>query len=213
MIVFKSKDALSKRRKKIWYIIRSFCPLKTRWFFEGHPKIRGQLWLRDRKLIYETVLQYKPNIVFEIGTWYGGGSTHFISQALFENRYGLLHTIETNPEFFKSAKENYKKYLPHLLPYVEFHLGGAMKICPKVLKNLGKVDMLFLDGAPDAQQTLSQFKLFLPYLKHNSVLIAHDWCNEKMAKVRPVIEKSSSWYIKEVIKLPHSLGLAIITRR
>jgi len=204
---------LLNQGKKIYRFIRKLIPYKYRWFFEGNLNVPGQLWYVDRKKIYQVVRKHKPKVVFEIGTWYGGGSTYFISQALYENGFGILHTVEIDPKVYACAIENYNRYLKHLLPFIKFYRGNALEKYPEVLKNCGKVDMLFLDGVDDPQQTLLEFEMFAPYLGSKSVVIAHDWGNKKTALLKPKVEASREFTIEEVILLPKSIGLAIFSRK
>jgi len=190
-------------------LLRHFVPKRIRWFYEGCLPVRGQLWYADRKLLYETIHAHKPKIVFEVGTWYGGGSTYFISQALYENGSGVLHTIEVDLEIYSVAVENYRRHLAHLLPYVEFHFGDSTTVYPDLLRELEMVDAVFLDGAANPQQTRSELEMFAPYLTSGSLLLAHDWDNEKMSWLRPFIEASPDWVIKHTISLPYSVGFAV----
>ncbi|MEM1995637.1 MAG: class I SAM-dependent methyltransferase [Thermoplasmatales archaeon] len=212
-IFLKSTSDFGKRRQFVWRLIRPFIPPKMRWFFEGHPKVKGQLWVADRKLLYYTVRTYKPQYCFEIGTWRGGGSTLFISQALYENGTGKLYTVEIDENYFNEARENYQIYLPHLVPYVEFYLGDYREIYPRILNSVRNVDLLFLDGPEDASETMEQFNFFLPYMRKGSLLIAHDWFTEKCRLLKPFIEESVDWEIKKVLVPPRSLGCALAIKK
>jgi hypothetical protein len=68
---------------------------------------------------------------------------------------------------------------------------------------------VFLDGAQDAIQTAKEFELFERYLKRGSILIAHDWDNDKMETVRPTIEESPDWLLETRLTAPHSLGFVV----
>lgn len=196
-----------------WRLVRWFVPRRRRWFFEGCLDVPGQLWISERKLLYETIRRYKPQTVFEVGTWYGGGSTYFISQALYENGGGVLHTIEENAEAHARAKENYARYLPHLLTHVQFHCGKSTEVYPALLREQANVDALFLDGAADPTETMAEFELFEPYLGAKSVMLMHDWDNEKMESLRPRLEASPEWKQMETLTGPYSLGFAVWTRK
>jgi len=182
------------------------------WFYEGCFAVPGQLWYADRKLLYSMIRAYKPKIVFEVGTWYGGGSTYFIGQALYENGFGVLFTIEADPAIYHAAKENYNSHLSHLLPYVRFHHGISTEVYPDLLREIGRVEAVFLDGAPDPRQTLSEFRMFEPYLPNGSILLAHDWDNEKMELLRLYIEASREWVVKQTLTAPQSVGFAVCVR-
>lgn len=209
----KTTGDLGKRRQLLWKVIRRFVPRKTRWFIEGHPKLQGQLGFEDRKLLYYMVRVYRPVHCFEIGTWKGGGSTLFILQALYENGQGKLYTIEVEQSFYDEAANNYGTHLPHLLPYVEFHLGDYRTTYAKVLSLIGRADLLLLDGAEDAQQTLDQYQLFLPYLGKGCILLAHDWYTYKAEFIRPLLLNTDEWQIIKILNPPHSVGFALAMRK
>lgn len=205
----KSTESLGKGAKRRWKVIRHFIPSKTRWFFEGHPQLKGQLWSKERKLIYDTIKTYKPSNCFEIGTWKGGGSTLFIAQALFENAKGILHTIEINKDFHDEVKDKYQTYLKHLMPHIEFYLGDYREKFSEVINSIDGIDFLFLDGPEDARETLNQYEFFSPYMKKGFVLMAHDWFTEKTKLVKPLIENKDEWKIEMILKQPYSPGFAL----
>ena len=207
-----SYDNLPRNPKLLWRIIRGLIPANERWFFEGQIEIPGQLWHAERQLIYHTIRTRRPQTVFEIGTWQGGGSTLFITQALYENGAGRLHTVELNPDLYASAVENYRQYCPHLLPFVKFHAGSSTDVYPSLLQQEGEVDVLFLDGIC-AEQSLAEYQLFAPYLRRGAILIAHDWFDTKMSLLRPFLEADPSWQIEHVLEAPHSVGLAVMQKR
>lgn len=205
-----SYHALSPQHQRLWRTIRWIIPYRLRWFFEGCLQIPGQLWVADRKLLYKTIRQVKPKTVFEVGTWQGGGSTYFISQALYDNGFGVLHTIEADPQIHAIVQQNYRTYLPHLLQHVEFHSGKAMEVYPHLLRQLGCVDTVFLDGSADPQEAYGEFEMFAPFLHNGGVVLMHDWDNEKMALLRPALERSSQWRIQQTITAPESVGFAVV---
>ncbi len=127
-MIIRSFDAASPSRKRLWIKVRRFVPRRFRWFYEGCIHIEGQLWYEERKLLYRTLREYKPENVFEVGTWLGVGSTYFIAQALFLNGRGKLYTIESDIDLYRSAVQSYHKYLAFLEPYVEFNLGDARDV-------------------------------------------------------------------------------------
>lgn len=213
MITINSADALDRKRMLLWQVIRFLIPSKPRWFFEGHPKMIGQLSYHERKLLYTAVKNHRPQTCFEIGTWKGGGSTLFISQALKENGAGMLHTIEIDRHFFDEARRNYQTFLPQLLPHVTFHFGDYKEIYTNVLKESGHIDFLFLDGAEDGEQTLEQYRFFEPYLRPGSVVLAHDWLTEKARLIHPIFEDVTAWDLKQVLLPPKSVGMAYAVKK
>ncbi|MGE5357438.1 MAG: hypothetical protein ACM3NQ_00355, partial [Bacteroidales bacterium] len=75
-----------------------------------------------------------------------------------------------------------------------------------------RVDLLLLDGAEDAAQTLAQYAFFLPYLQPASILLVHDWFTEKARLVKGAIERDERWRIERVLTPPKSVGFAVIRR-
>lgn len=213
MIILKSTDNFGEKRKFLWKLIRPFIPPKIRWFLEGHSKLSGQLWFEERKLIYNIVRTLKPQYCFEIGTWKGGGSTYFIGQALYENGSGILHTVETNRGFYDEARNNYQIYLQYMTQYVEFHLGDYKEIYSQLLSSIGRLDLLFLDGLEDAQETLNQYNFFFPYIRSGSIIFVHDWFTEKARLVKFLIQNADDWEIKKILTPPYSIGLAFALRK
>ncbi len=208
-LLVQSYHALSEPLQKRWRMVRPFVPRRVRFLYEGCLAVPGQLWYADRKLLYGAILEHKPRTVFEVGTWYGGGSTYFISQALYENGSGVLHTIEENAEAHERAKDNYARHLPHLLGHVRFHLGKSTEVYPALLHEQGVVDAVFLDGGQDAQQTVREFEMFAAHMQPAALLLAHDWDNEKMELLRPKLEASPTWTLQARATAPESVGFVV----
>lgn len=211
-ILVRSFDALSPRRKRAWMLARSFIPRRKRWLFEGDLRVRGQLWVAERELLYETVRNERPDVAFEIGTWLGGGSTLFMAQAMYENQNGVLHTVETDRVIHEQAVAAYQAYLPHLLDHVRFHLGSSEEIFPQILGSLSRVDLLFLDGAEDPRETLYQFRLFEPRFGDGTVLACHDWASSKTDLVRDILADETAWHRERILGPPASVGMGLFRK-
>lgn len=204
-----SFHALSPRMQSLWRRVRVLVPRRQRFLFEGSMDVRGQLWYAERDLLYRTVLRTQPEVVFEIGTWEGGGSTFFIASALSEIGRGRLHTVELDGERCEQARRAYATHLPDLAPFVRFHQGSSLDVIPGLLVAEGRCDLLFLDGAQDAEQSMDELQMFAGMLRSGSVLVAHDWDNDKMAKVRPLIEADPRFEVVERLTSPASVGMIV----
>ncbi len=209
---WKSTSAFGRWQRATWPIVRLLVPAETRWFVEGHPKLDGQLWAADRRLLYETVRARVPAACFEIGTWKGGGSTLFIAEGLRANGAGVLHTIEVDRGLADEARRGYETYLPHLLPYVRFHAGNYGEEYGPILTAPTSADLVFLDGAEDGAETLAQFEFFLPHVRPGSVVLVHDWLTEKARLVRDRLREAPGWRIEKVVLPPHSVGCALAVK-
>jgi len=192
------------------------CPNGVMCTTPSHVGWIGQLWNADRTCLYETALEAKPKQVFEVGTWLGGGSTFALAKGLQKNGFGELHTSELDAGVHEQAKQNYRREFPELLPFVKFYLGSGLKVFPPILA--GKtVDILFLDGANDSEESVAEFMMFEPFMHPGSILMAHDWLDRndgavKMHMLRPIVENSKDWKILKVIGPPESVGFVKAVR-
>ena len=109
------------------------------------------------------------------------------------------------------AKKKYRKFLPELLPYVEFILGDTTRSFEKYIGK--EVDCLFLDGAEDSQQTLDQYNEFSPYFKSGTILMIHDWNTEKTIAIKPVILADTQWEKMIELTQPTSVGFVVFKRK
>lgn len=213
MLRLTSSENVSRRWKKLLMpLLRVVLPTRARSYYFGHPALRGQLWFSERKLISEAVLARRPRMCFEIGTWYGGGSTYFIAKSLLEIGQGVLHTVEIDKNIFTTVVRNYSTYLPDLCGVVVFHIGNYVEEFTNVLADGHPVDLVFLDGAENGKATYEQFRYFAPYLRPGSALLVHDWYTEKARYVKAELEGSSDWRLDRVLNPPESVGLALWTR-
>lgn len=164
----------------------------------NRDSMEGQMTPEERQEIYRLVIDTKPDVVFEVGTWKGGGSTYFLSSALHENGKGVLFTIESEAEFFSHAVSLYSSTLKDLKPYVNFSFGNSEIIFPNLLKSLSLasnvdmvnkqfIDIVFLDGKEDPDQTLNELSMFSPYLKVGGIVACHDWKTSKTDKIRSIL--------------------------
>jgi predicted O-methyltransferase YrrM len=189
--------------------IRPFWNKEKRFFFEGSLPLLGQMYIADRKALYDTILEFKPETCFEIGTYTGGGSTYFLAKAFEKNGRGKLITMESMPYYYEKAKNYYSKKLPHLSKHVEFILGSTANAFDKYIPE-GGIDCVFLDGAEDAKESLEQFNYFLPHFHKGTIIMMHDWNTEKMAALKPVITENNRFQILRVILPPESVGFAVV---
>ena len=174
--------------------------------------MRGQLWYQERKALFEVVKQTRPQIMFEVGTWEGGGSTFFIAEALYRNGSGILHTTEIDRSRFKQAVKSYEQHLPHLLPHVRFHLGASTDVYKDILSEVGTVDAVLLDGEQDASKTVQEFEMFEPFMRPGAKLLMHDWGNEKMRLLRDRLASSDDWTPDLVVSPRGAVGFGVFSR-
>ena len=191
-------------------VIRPFWSKERRFFFQGSLPLMGQMYLAERKALFDTITTYKPRQCFEIGTYTGGGSTYYIGSALAKNGSGTLYTIENNTHCYNKASRYFADKLPKINQCIQFIFSNTAHAFDSMVTSYDKVDFVFFDGAEEGPQTLEQYHYFLPYFKKGSLIAFHDWNTEKTISVKPIVTTDSSW--KKLVELtpPNSVGMAIL---
>lgn len=185
----------------------------TQFLFEGCRDLIGQMYLEERRQLYDAILRHKPRHCFEVGTFTGGGSTYFLSSAFRTLGAGTVVTMEAEQNFYLLAASFYEKYLPQLKPHAKFILGNRVDLFTPVIAEAGGVDCVFLDGSADPQETMRQFEYFEPYFHEGSILMCHDWDCDKQSLLRPHIESRGDWQPEVVLTAPDSVGFVVYVRR
>ncbi|MFA6158113.1 MAG: class I SAM-dependent methyltransferase [Candidatus Paceibacterota bacterium] len=193
--------------EKLTYLlfVRPRWDKERRFFFEGSFTLPGQMYIADRKALFDTIKDERPSDCFEIGTYTGGGSTFFITQAFKALEAGKLITLESSERLYNKALSHYARFFRGLSPFVTFVHGAGFDDLKPFIRD-GKVGAFFLDGAEDGQETLDQYLKFLPYCRKGTILMAHDWNTEKTRLLRPAIEENSHWEKIIEVKPPASVG-------
>lgn len=181
-----------------------------KFFFEGCLSIPGQMYVADRKALFDAILQHKPVYCFEVGTYTGGGSTFFLASAFARLERGKVITLEADEQMRNHAVGAYRQFLPGLLPFVEFlHGGQPSHFMPYIEGGDGIVECVFLDGAEDDRETLEQYEFFAPFFRPGSILMAHDWNTEKARLLKPIIADGGLWSIEVELNEPASVGFIV----
>ena len=183
---------------------------EDRFFFEGHRPLPGQMYRAERKALYAAILSRRPGYCFEIGTGSGGGSTFFIAHALRQLGGGKLVTLEASDYDFRKVARRYATDLRFLKPYVELVHGDDPKVfLPYITQAGSKVECILLDGSDTPEQAVRQFEFFLPYVSAGTILMAHDWDDVKMSRLRPRLEQDHSWHVLTRLSHPESVGFVV----
>ncbi len=195
---------------RLWYY-RHLSPA-DRFFFEGERGLAGQMYIRDRAALHETILHFKPRYCIEIGTWTGGGSTFFLADAFRRLGNGTLFTLESDRYTHDQARRYYRHHLPALDRHINFVHGHDITTFKPVIESFGGLDCCFLDGAEDSTETAEQYKFLEPYFRPGTILMAHDWHTTKTAALRPQITADPHWQLVKEIGAPESVGFVVFKR-
>lgn len=147
----------------------------------------GQMNPDERQALYDLTMSIKPLTVVEVGTARGGGSTYFISSAMYNHGYGHLYSMEVNPEYYEYARNLYKNELSYLASRITLINGNSLEEMPKLLRLLEWVDIAFIDGGEDSMLCLYDFCILRPYIRLGGYVAVHDWLNEKATYIKPVL--------------------------
>jgi predicted O-methyltransferase YrrM len=114
------------------------------------------------QVLVDSVKQYKPRKILEIGTLVGYSS---ILMGQYLPHQGAITTIEIDRDRASLAKEHLKE--AGLSEHISVLIGSALKIIPNLH---GPFDMLFLDAAKDEYH--GYLKASEPKLSKRAVVIA-----------------------------------------
>ena len=129
--------------------------------------------LKYGRLLYNLVNHYKPHTIIELGTCLGIGTMYLAS----DNDNSKVYTIEGSKSLAQKALQSFDQFgMTDIFP----EQGNFDEVLPKILNEIGKFDLVFIDGNHKKEATLRYFKLLLPYLHSNSIIIFDDirWSNE-----------------------------------
>lgn len=168
----------------------------------------GQMTDHERDVLQNEIWLTKPSVVFEVGTWYGGGSTFQIMSGLIHNSKGILHTWESLEDRAKVAADFYSN--SYWQNRFFGHVGSMRSHLPAVINQHGAPDFIFFDGGEDPNEAMDDIRALEPYLKPNTVLAMHDWLHAESHKcdlIKPYLESGRKWSIYGLITPPASVGL------
>jgi len=145
----------------------------------------------NASLLYLICKILKPEKVVETGIAYGSSSS-YILQALHENKYGKLYSIDYSFRPWQS-KQMIGSMIPDYLKY-RWNLvyGIASKKLKPLLDSLGKIDIFIHDSAHTYNNMIFEYNTSWPFIKEDGLLISddatnafHDFSTQK--NIQPVI--------------------------
>ena len=129
--------------------------------------------------LYSLIRVSKPRVVIETGVAHGM-SAWLILNALEKNGRGILHSIDlpdhdTNPAFNVSGQSE----TGHLVPAVlrdrwNLVLGDSTIALPRLLRDLGSVDVFLHDSDHSYRAMRQEFEAVVPHIAIGGVLVSDD---------------------------------------
>lgn len=168
--------------------------------------MEGQLMPKEREFLHEAVLQYKPTLVFEVGTWKGGGSTWQIVKALEKNEMGKVITCENDAEFYMQAIRLYNGH-----GRIEIRYASSKNVVNEMIEDNEIPDFLFMDGPEDRETAYDDFIQLDPLMRRGAIFSMHDWDapSIKADSIRPYIENLKTWKLINKLTHPESVGICL----
>ena len=156
-------------------------------FIDQSPIINGNLSEMESIIIARIILKYKPERVFEIGT-FNGRTTLNIAKNI--NEYGRVFTLDLPKELKTGTKFKTSKYervyinkkniesvfLKHteVNEKIEFLYGDSAKF--DYSDYLGTMDMVFIDGSHSYDYVINDTQIAIKLLKPaGGIILWHDY--------------------------------------
>lgn len=168
---------------------------------KAEPVIEGQLNAAERAFVSQAVLEapVKPEVVLEVGTWLGGGSTLHILRALHTNGTGHLWGVEASRDIYEKMIANIRLGAPEAADRFTPIFGFSTEVLPQWLNRLpaGKeIDAVFLDGGDNPMEQIEEFKLLADRIKLGGILMAHDARTRKGKWFVPYLSLLDNWEMR-----------------
>jgi len=119
------------------------------------------------KLIHRLVTHFAPREILEVGTAMGI-STLYIATAAPMSR---LITMEGCAVIAEKARENFNAFK---MENIELDLGNFNALMAKTLDKFDKLDFVLIDANHRKDPTIEYFKMMLPKLHSNSIVMIDD---------------------------------------
>lgn len=162
------------------------------------PEIAGQMNMSERAILQDAVSgsPTKPQIVLEVGTWLGGGSTLHLLRALEGNGEGHLWGIEADTSIYDAMLKNIRSAASAAADRFTPLFGRSDEVIPRWISDELKgraVDLAFLDGGDNPSEQVTEFQLLDPHLPIGGRLLAHDAKLRKGKWLMPYLSALDHW--------------------
>jgi predicted O-methyltransferase YrrM len=163
--------------------------------------IEGQLNSAERQLLTDAILKApkKPEVVVEVGTWLGGGSTITFLRALHQNRTGHLWGIEADRNIYDRMMANLTTLAPEVMENFTPLFGLSDQVLPPWIAGQKKpfqIDVAFLDGGDNPGEQIFEFEVLDPHLPRGAQLFAHDAKCRKGKWLVPYMSRLDNWQVQ-----------------
>ena len=131
--------------------------------------------------LFRLVNYLKPTTILELGTSIGLSSLYMHKA----RKQAQIHTVEGSPALYGIAKTLHANSGAD----IHIHSGTFQQVLPKLLADIGEIDLVYIDGNHTYEATIWHHELLKPYLSDDAVMIYDDiyWSkgmNEAWSKIK-----------------------------
>jgi hypothetical protein len=159
----------------------------------------GEMLPYERFKLYNWICEISPEIIFEVGTGTGGGSTYYMAKAISDNNYNSkLYTCD--PE--RSPSE----LLTIEFKFVNYYKNFSNQMLNMLITENIRPNFIMFDGPEDPMVAYDDLIYLENYISDGTYFCMHDWDEHrnydngrstKSIKVREYIENSPNWTLIE----------------
>ncbi len=165
------------------------------------PVIEGQLNDAERQILTDAILKApkKPEVVVEVGTWLGGGSTVTFLRALHQNGAGHLWGVEAHRAIYDRMMANLTALAPEVMGHFTPLFGFSDQVLPRWIAEQKKpfqIDVAFLDGGDNPFEQIVEFRILDPLMPVGAQLFSHDANFRKGKWLVPFLSRLDNWEVK-----------------
>jgi predicted O-methyltransferase YrrM len=134
----------------------------------------ADLWAKKILVQYAVVRAIRPETIVETGVASGVSSAHLLL-ALERNQKGTLHSVEIGDSAYLPAGKEPGWIVPDWLrSRWQLYIGDVVAILPRLLRELGEVDIFIHDSLHTYEHMKFEFELGYPHVKKGGLLLADD---------------------------------------
>ena len=122
---------------------------------------------RRARLLYRILKHYSPGVVLELGTCFGV-TTEYLAMA---QPTQPVYTLEGDPFIAQKARARFQQ---DGFTHIESIIGNFDEVLSDVLRKIGSIGFVWLDGNHRKEPTLRYLDQLLPYLSEESILVFDD---------------------------------------
>lgn len=140
----------------------------------GSDGYGADLYAKKVLVQYAAIRAFRPGIVVETGVA-NGVSSSYLLLAMEKNGVGKLHSIDIGDNSYVPAGKTTGWIVPEFLKRRwDFRIGDSKVLLPKLLEELGSIDVFIHDSLHVYDHMLWEYRAAFPYLRPGGLLFSDD---------------------------------------